>query len=60
MDRYHCKPVRMLSYEGFQIFVFPHNLAKYLPGWDRSLQVPEKGETGMRCDGSQFSEITDL
>lgn len=59
MDRYHCKPVRMLSYDAFRIFVFPHNLAKYLPGWDRCYNVPEKGETGTRCDGSQFQK-TDL
>ncbi len=41
LERYHCKPVRKLSYEGFQIFVFPHNLAKYLPGWDRRYEIPE-------------------
>jgi len=33
LERYHCKPVRKLSFEEFQVFVFPHNLAKYLPGW---------------------------
>jgi hypothetical protein len=41
LERYHCKPVRNLSYEAFQIFVFPHNLAKYLPGWDRRYEIPE-------------------
>ncbi len=41
MERYHCKPVRKLSYETFQIFVFPHNPAKYLPGWDRRCKTPE-------------------
>ena len=40
LERYHCKPIRKLSYEGFQIFVFPHNLAKYLPGWDRRYETP--------------------
>ncbi|HSO66250.1 MAG TPA: hypothetical protein VLP30_00230 [Desulfatirhabdiaceae bacterium] len=34
MEHYHCKPVRQLSYEGFKVFVFPHNPAKYLSGWD--------------------------
>jgi hypothetical protein len=41
LERYHCKPVRNLSYEEFQIFVFPQNLAKYLPGWDRRFKIPE-------------------
>jgi hypothetical protein len=41
MERYHCKPVRNLSYEEFRIFVFQHNPAKYLPGWDRRYASPE-------------------
>jgi len=41
LERYHCKPIRKLSYADFQIFVFPHNLAKYLPGWDRRYETPE-------------------
>jgi hypothetical protein len=41
LEHYHCKPIRKLSYEGFQIYVFPHNLAKYLPGWDRRYETPE-------------------
>ncbi|MCX5880934.1 MAG: hypothetical protein NTU74_03770 [Deltaproteobacteria bacterium] len=41
LERYHCKPIRKLSYEGFQIFVFPHNLAKYLSGWDRRYETSE-------------------
>jgi hypothetical protein len=40
LERYHCKPVRTLSYEGFQIFVFPHNLAEYLSGWDSRYPSP--------------------
>jgi hypothetical protein len=41
LERYHCKPIRTLSYEGFTVFVFPHNLAKYLSGWDRRYETPE-------------------
>ncbi len=41
MERYHCKPVQTLSYEAFRIFVFPHNLANYLPGWDRRYETLE-------------------
>jgi hypothetical protein len=41
LKRYHCKPDRKLVYEKFQIFVFPHNLANYLPGWDRRYKIPE-------------------
>ncbi|MBI5592348.1 MAG: hypothetical protein HY881_17920 [Deltaproteobacteria bacterium] len=40
LGRYHCKPVRKLSYEGFKVFVFPQNLAKYLSRWDRRFEVP--------------------
>ncbi|MFH0995204.1 MAG: hypothetical protein V1844_06865 [Pseudomonadota bacterium] len=40
LERYHCKPIRKLSYEGFKVFVFPHNLAKYLSGWDRRYESP--------------------
>ena len=40
LERNHCKPIRKLSYEGFKVFVFPHNLAKYLSGWDRRYEVP--------------------
>jgi len=41
LEHYHCKPIRKLSYEGFKVFVFPHNLAKYLSGWDRRYEAPE-------------------
>jgi hypothetical protein len=40
LERYDCKPVRKLSYEGFRIFVFPQNLAKCLPGWNSRCPAP--------------------
>lgn len=35
LERYHSKPVRMITFEGFNIFVFAENLAIDLPGWSR-------------------------
>jgi len=40
LERYHCKPIRELSYEEFKVYVFPHNLARYLSGWDRRYEAP--------------------
>jgi hypothetical protein len=40
LERNNCKPIRKLSYEGCKVFVFPHNLAKYLSGWDRRYEIP--------------------
>ncbi len=34
LELYNCKPIRKLSFAGCKVFVFPHNLAKYLSGWD--------------------------
>ena len=50
LERYHCKPIRKLSYEGFKVFVFPHNLSKYLSGWDRRSEATERLPASMPAD----------
>ena len=40
LKRYHGEPLRVLSFDKLGIYVYPHNLSKGMPGWDKQIEAP--------------------